>query len=310
MQVTIAIVTFNNESTLNECLKSVFAQTVPFNLLIIDNGSIDKTLNIISSYKDAVVICNKKNNGYAGGNNQAISWVKKNKGDYLLIINPDTILFPNVLKELIIAAVKYDNQGIFGPVIYADKQKKRVWSTGGILDAKRYSAKLLRHAEFISASKNRKILKNHAYRPACRTVRQAGVQDDRIDFISGTCLLMPRKLLVTGLQFFEKYFMYYEDVEFSRKAYQLGFCPKVVENAHIIHLESSEVDTFIETKNYYLARNHLLFVERNAPFGVKLHELARIPKTVLEHLINNDNGALLGIKDYFLRRFGFLTSLS
>ena len=58
---------------------------------------------------------------------------------------------------------------------------------------------------------------------------------------------------------------------------------------------------------YYLARNHLLFVSRQAPLRVKLYEAFRFPKTLSEHIMRHESGALRGIKDYVFRRFGSST---
>lgn len=274
MNLIVAIVTYNNELTLETCLKSVASQNVPLKLLIIDNGSSDNTRAIVGKHQNLTVIKNKKNTGYAGGNNQAIVWAKKRQADYLLILNPDTILLAHALKQLVSAAKLQNNQGIFGSVIYRDRQKKQIWSKGGILDAKRYSAKLISYPQ------------------------------TRLDFISGTCLLIPRRLINTELKFHEPYFMYYEDLEFCMQAKKLGFPPTVVTESKIIHSEVSRAQGFMKIKNYYLARNHLLFVERNAPYSVKLHELVRLPKTIWEHTKNRNRGALVGIKDYTLRNFG------
>jgi hypothetical protein len=83
-----------------------------------------------------------------------------------------------------------------------------------------------------------------------------------------------------------------------------------VPEAKIIHYETSEGAKLVHpeggtdlTKNYYLARNHLLFVERNAPFSVQLRETLRLPKTLWEHFKKGDRSALKGIKDYLLRKY-------
>ena len=101
----------------------------------------------------------------------------------------------------------------------------------------------------------------------------------KIDYISGSLMAIHRDVYEATDGFYEPYFMYYEDADISLRAKKAGF-----------GLRQLDIDGFgHEThgspgKNYYLARNHLLFVFRNAPFSVKLYELIRLPKTIWELL--------------------------
>ena len=70
------------------------------------------------------------------------------------------------------------------------------------------------------------------------------------------------------------------------------------------HKESKSLGQGSYLHQYYLARNHLLFVERIAPIRVKMYEVIRFPKTITEHLTRHEHGAIAGIADYFIRRFG------
>ncbi len=278
MQIRTVIVTFNSIKTITECLDSVIKQ--PNNrILVVDNGSTDGTKELVkNNYPVIEMINSQKNSGFAGGNNAGINKVLRYKCDYVLILNPDTKLFPNTINNLVSFAKTKSNQGIFGPKIVQPDGK--IWSAGGSLDNKRYSAKLI------------KFGKSYRSQPEKSCI---------CEFISGTCMLIKAELIKKGLRFYEPYFLYYEDVEFCLKAQKLGFPSYFVDEAEVIHYETSAGNNL---KNYYLARNHLLFVERNAPIGVKLHELIRLPKTVFEHYINGDKYALDGVRDYLLRRFG------
>lgn len=123
-------------------------------------------------------------------------------------------------------------------------------------------------------------------------------------------MFIPAQLLKQGFRFYEPYFMYYEDVEFGVRAAHLGFSPQVVADSVVIHHEQSEHETAKKMKAYYLARNHLLFLERNAPLTIKLREFIRLPKTLFEHVRKQEYTALKGISDYYLRRFGGFVSPS
>ncbi len=127
---------------------------------------------------------------------------------------------------------------------------------------------------------------------------------DKIDYISGSFLGLHRKVIETVDNFYPPYFMYYEDVDICKRAQRSGFPLKKVDIKNISHQESASLGRGSMSHQYYLARNHLLFIERQAPLRVKLHEILRLPKTVYEHYQRQETGALLGVRDYCLRRFG------
>ena len=171
--------------------------------------------------------------------------------------------------------------GIAGPKIYDIKGK--IWSLGGKIDKKRYSGGLIGLG--------------------LKDLNGNGIAT-KPDYIPGTAMLIKKEVLEkTGL-FEEKYFIYYEDTEISQKAQKQGYKIAIIPNATIRHKESSSFGKKSKAHSYYLSRNHLLFVERNAPISIRLREFIRLPKTIWEHLQNKDRYALLGIRDYFLRRFG------
>ncbi len=124
-----------------------------------------------------------------------------------------------------------------------------------------------------------------------------------VDYISGSFMAIHRDVIFKVGMFYESYFIYYEDVELSLRAHRTDF--KVTHiPMKLTHQDGTTFGPNSFLHQYYLARNHLLFVERNAPGFVKIHELLRLPKTIWEHWKKGERGALVGIRDYFLRRFG------
>lgn len=129
-------------------------------------------------------------------------------------------------------------------------------------------------------------------------------------YISGECLAVHRKVFAVLGGFYEPYFMYYEDADYSLRAGRAGYPLTRITGVRVYHQPGSSIgrDSFLH--QYYLARNHLLFVERLAPMSVKLYEWLRLPKTYIEHLVRDEAGGRSGVRDYLLRRFGkFSTAL-
>lgn len=125
-----------------------------------------------------------------------------------------------------------------------------------------------------------------------------------VDYISGSCMAIHRNVIKKIGRFYEPYFMYYEDVDVCVRARKAGFPIKKMDMLGFVHKRRPILEKGSFDHEYYLARNHLLFVERNAPLKVKIHEFARLLKTFYEHQRNGNSGAEQGVRDYLLRRFG------
>jgi GT2 family glycosyltransferase len=125
-----------------------------------------------------------------------------------------------------------------------------------------------------------------------------------VDFLSGSFLAVHRDVIQTIGYLYDPYFIFYEEVEYCIRAKKAGFPLQTIKLSGITHEESSTFKTKPFLHQYYLARNHLLFVERNAPVFVKLYELIRFPRTIFEHMKRQEWGAIEGIRDYIFRRFG------
>ncbi|HLD24464.1 MAG TPA: glycosyltransferase family 2 protein [Patescibacteria group bacterium] len=127
---------------------------------------------------------------------------------------------------------------------------------------------------------------------------------DRVDYLTGSCLAIHEKMVGKVGYFYEPYFLYYEDADYCVRAKRAGFGLTKLTLEGISHEESVSLGRGTLRHHYYLARNHLLFVKRLAPHSVKFYEYLRLAFTIGEHIARRERGAILGIRDFFLRRFG------
>ncbi|MCK4328419.1 glycosyltransferase family 2 protein [candidate division WOR-3 bacterium] len=98
--LSIVIVTFNNEDNISECLRSIYEKTnsISYEIIVVDNNSHDKTVKIIKdNYPDVKIIYNHVNENFAYATNQGI---KLSKGNYVMLLNPDTSLKNSALEKL------------------------------------------------------------------------------------------------------------------------------------------------------------------------------------------------------------------
>lgn len=128
--------------------------------------------------------------------------------------------------------------------------------------------------------------------------------EKHFDYISGSCVAIHKTIFSTVGYFWEQYFLYYEDIEFSLRTKKAGYPLQKLPEEGITHLETKTIGQGSSDHEYYMARNHLLFVRRNAPIHVKLYEFLRLPKTLWEHARRHEYTALYGIKDYVVGQFG------
>ena len=100
--LSVTIVTFNSAPFISRCLDFVLEQDyAPLEVIVVDNASSDNTPEILRAWQDRVrVVLNRKNNGFAGGQNQAIAL---SRGAWVLTLNPDVRLTPSFLTQLLIA---------------------------------------------------------------------------------------------------------------------------------------------------------------------------------------------------------------
>lgn len=284
MSMAIVILNFNCEEEVVGCIRSLWLSGVrDAEIMVIDNASEDDSVQSIKSvFPKIKIIQNKKNLGYAGGNNVGARWALKNGADDILILNPDVVVRKGAVTQLL-GAAKATGAGIVGPKILTPDGK--IWSVGGVIDKKRFTAGLIGLGETDRG--------------------QYGANID-VDFVSGTAILVKRKVFEKIGLLDERYFLYYEDVDFCLKARWAGFKVVLAPRAVVIHKESASVNKKLGLKEYYLARNHWLFLERWAPSWVKMRELIRLPKTLWEHFQKREMAALAGIRDYFATRMGIL----
>lgn len=258
--IAIIIVHYGNIETTVNCLSSISNLTNVSNLILVNNSQASIGKIIKEKFKWITVINNPKNLGYAAALNIGIKSALKTNPQFILILNNDIIVRKNFLKELLSYCQKHQVD-VVGPKIL--DQHGHIWFDGGEIDKNRFTA---------------------------------GHKKGKIDFLSGCCLLINKRVFDKIGFFDEQYFMYYEDVDFCLRARKVGFKLGIAEKAIVYHqIKKNEKQK--KLMEYYLARNHFLFLKKHAPFFVKIRELIRLPKTIRQHYQKKEFSALAGIKD-------------
>lgn len=300
-KVSIIILNWNGWQDTLECLDSLAKITYPnYEVIIIDNNStndsVEKIKNWMKDKKSAVdhkLIINNHNAGFAGGNNPGIEYAVKNKSDYILLLNNDTVVNPKFLEKLVKAGESDKNFGIVGPKIYYETDKKRIWFGGG------YFSWLSggHHQEFNKIDDNS--------------------QDEaikEIDFMTGCCFLIKREIIEKIGLMNKDFFLYYEDVEWSLRAGKYGYKIIYAPGSHIWHKVSRSVKPEINPLVYYYhIRNILLLSKLHAPkiiiYGIYAWSAVQYFKQIVKIVFfpeKNEISKMImsGIRDFYAGKFG------
>ena len=272
-KVSIHLVTWNGEKYLAECLNSILEQTFKdYLLIIIDNGSVDKTLQIIERnffplFNEKIrLIKNKENLGFSRAHNQAILWTNS---EYVLVLNQDVILEKDFLAEL---------------MKFCDQQKNIGSVTGKILRWDFESSDDLKSSQKtdIIDSLGLKVFKSQKVIDSGSGLKDAGEfkENKEIFGVSATCALYNRQALNDIRyqdEFFDNdFFSYKEDVDLAYRLRWRGWPSFYVPGAVVYHKRSAKsqekISFFTSLKlrknkarfiNYHSYKNHLFVLVKN-----------------------------------------------
>ena len=225
MDVSIIIVNYNTRLLIKQCLKSIYLQTqnILFEIIVVDNASIDGSQQMIEDeFPNVILIKSKINWGFGKANNLGI---EQAKGNYIFLLNSDTILFSNAVKILADYISSNVNVGICGGNLYTEDYKPAM-SFLQIMPG------LLLDVDLFFGSVISKILykKNAIFNYSNRPMIING-------FILGADMMIRRQILNETNAFDPDFFMYYEEVELTWRIKRLGYKVASVPSAKIVHLE-------------------------------------------------------------------------
>jgi len=248
--ISFIIVNLNGEAFLFNNLTSVFGQKTraPFEVILVDNASTDRSLEIVTEKFPAVrIIKNSKNLGFARGNNQGIEMAR---GKYILTLNNDTELKDGFLEEILRGTEgSAKDVGMWAPKILSLEDKGLIDSAGGLL-----------------------IYGNGLAKGRGRLEKDAG-QYDTIEevFIPSACAALYRSSMLDEIGGFDAdFFAYCEDTDLGLRARLAGWKTIYLPGAVVYHFYSGTSGRYTPFKAYLVERNHLWVVMKNFPLSMLL----------------------------------------
>ena len=245
-KVSVISVNFNQPAVTEAMLASIYKHNNYHNLeiIIVDNGS--KTNEIArwkAQYPNVVYIRSEINLGFAGGNNIGI---KAATGDYYFLVNNDTE-FTSGLTEILVGALDQDTSiGIISPKI--------------------------KYFEFPDTLQYVGFTPMDYYTCRNKCVGQFEKDNGQYDNISaptgfchGAAMMLRKEAVDKAGLMTENFFLYYEEMDWNEHIKRAGYQAWVCTDALIYHKESVSVGQKSALKEYFMNRNRILFIRRNAP---------------------------------------------
>jgi len=231
MKLSVVIICWNDLRVIRDCLRSIHESThsTDFEVIVSDNGSVDDSLEFIRKHYPRVrIVENNQNLGFARGNNAGISAAT---GEYVLILNPDTIIHDGALDKLVQFADRHPEAGAFGC---------RVLNPDGTYQA---SARLFPTVRryWVAALGLTRISSRFLFE------QYPGWQGDTersVDWQSGCCVMFRGDLLKNLGGFDEQFFYHFEEVDLCRRVWNAGRSILFTPEAVITHLGGQSVGRF------------------------------------------------------------------
>lgn len=291
--VTINYNTAEDTKKMLASLEKLHHPDFSLHAIVVDNASREKFSLDNKGSIETTVLRSETNKGFAGGSNFGIEYALKAGADYVLLLNNDTIVDRNLISQLLKELESKKEIGITVPKIYfakgyeyhkdrykSDELGNVFWYAGGYTD---WSHVFSKHRGMDEVDHK---------------------QYDRIEntsFATGCCMLVKKEVFEKVGFFNEKYFLYFEDADFSERVQKAGYIIVYVPQAKLWHMTSASTGgSGSALHDYFLTRNRMMFGFMYAPLRAKI----ALTRESLRLFSSGRKYQKRGIKDFYTGKFG------
>jgi GT2 family glycosyltransferase len=230
MDISIVILNYKSKGFVMNCLKSILeadfdmaGKKLIYEVIVVDNNSDDKLGDILAwQYPQVVFIQNKENLGMGAGNNVGI---KKAKGDYVAVMNPDTIAFKDTFQKLYNYMESEKKAGVIGPrQLNPDKSIQNSCYRWPKIFTPIYRRTPLGNLNFAKNDLKRYLMEDFDHKST-----------QSVDWLLGSFLFIRASAINDVGLFDERYFMYFEDTDYCKRFWEKGWRVVYCASAEIIH---------------------------------------------------------------------------
>lgn len=246
-KLSIIILSYNTKNLLLKCVQSVIREygeqikRDELELIVVDNDSVDDSVQAIEKIKEVKLIKNRENFGFSKGNNIG---ARQAKGEYILFLNSDT---------------KVEDQGFLKMVDFLDQNRKIGILGGKLLNSD--GSQQLSCGNFYNLFNLTVTLLGGE---RIGLIRKKFAKIQKVDWVSGASLMIRKKLFEKLNGFDENLFMYMEDMELCFRAKKLGFQTYFYPDIRIVHQELGSSNRAFAVNQIY--KGLLYFYKKHKPY--------------------------------------------
>jgi N-acetylglucosaminyl-diphospho-decaprenol L-rhamnosyltransferase len=249
-RVSAVVVSHNTRTELLRCLAALHASSAPpLETIVVDNASSDGTPDAVrEAFPQVVVVASPANLGFSRANNLAIA---RARGPYVLVVNPDAELRPSALEALLLRLDSRPDVALVGP---------RTVSPDGTVQVS-FGPDL----QLVSEWRQRRLVRGVKRRDP-GALRRAGVGasvEHEPDWVSGSCFLARRQVLLDIGAFDERYFLYEEDADLCLRLRQAGHKVLFTPSGEVVHHLGASMDRARELARFEYHRSHLIYYDKH-----------------------------------------------
>lgn len=273
-KAAIIILNFNSYKQTIECIKSVKNITYPnYKIIVVDNNSKDDSVLMIKScFPEIILLKSEENSGYASGNNLGIKFALDDNSEFLCILNNDVAVDKNFLEPVIETLINDKQAAAAGPSICFYGQNDIIQAMGGKINL--YTG-----------------LSSLKFKGRKHTEIKDNLYD--VDYLGGACFVVKADILKKFGLIPENYFLFYEETEFFLNIKRHGFRLLCIRDSKVYHKVSGTISKYKGLSYFFLNRNRILFMRRNAKVYHKFFFFFYIIIETLGRMIIRGEPALL-----------------
>jgi GT2 family glycosyltransferase len=297
--VGVIVVNWNGWRNTLQGYESLVACDYPnWVFLIVDNASTDDSVpNIRKHMPRALLVESRRNLGFAGGCNLAISTAMSMGLEYVLLLNSDATVTADCLHHLVSASAGLGDRAVLGSVV-------RFWPSGQL--------------QYFGSQRSKE--KSGGSRWYTEAADGEMLKDELVptDFVFGAALFAATELFRIVGMFDERFFLNYEETDWCYRAAAQGIPSFVVVKSTILHQGSASLGSRLAPlQTYFMSRNKLLFLDKHGSIEHRISAYKEVARELISRLSRRDRGLqirgyttastrafLLAVRDYILRRFG------
>ena len=264
----IVIVNYNSSVFLHDCLASIRCSNngSKLNIVVTDNGSEEPIDYMRKTYNEITVVRNRKNLGYSKAINAILSTTIS---PYIVLLNPDTIVLPNHFWESIAAFMDaHPDVGILGPGVV---------NPDGSMQGSARSFPRFHSLFFGRRSLMTKIFPNCRFTRANILTNSAGESNPlEVDWVSGACMVIRRNALEKVGMMDDRFFMYWEDIDWCKRMWDSGWKVMYWPAARIMHHVGGSSDSIVIRPVLEFHKSAILYFKKH----ITLHRFLLLPPII------------------------------